>query len=131
MDSFVLRAVGHLRRNPEIVARGDTVHTRFCLVGHDYADKDEEGDAREIVTAVWFVASGPLGEALWRHSRKGDQLFVKAHVRQAVVADPQGVNHSHHDYVVTGFHFGAVSKFKGSQGTAPRSTGASSSKTSE
>jgi type IV secretion system protein VirB3 len=46
MNSFKLTAVGHLARNPELVAKGDTLYTRFCLVGNDYAGRDEEGAAR-------------------------------------------------------------------------------------
>ena len=41
MNSFTLTAVGHLARNPELVARGSMAYTRFCLVGTDYAGKDE------------------------------------------------------------------------------------------
>jgi single-stranded DNA-binding protein len=69
MNSFTLTAVGQLARNPELVARGDTAYTRFCLVGTDYAGKDDEGAAREVVTSLWFVAFGALGEAVARHSR--------------------------------------------------------------
>ena len=42
MNSFKLIAVGNLARNPELVAKGDTMYTRFCLVGNDYAGKDEQ-----------------------------------------------------------------------------------------
>ena len=61
MNSFTLTAVGHLARNPELVAKGDLAYTRFCLVGSDYAGKDEVGAPREIVTTLWFVAFGALG----------------------------------------------------------------------
>src|SRR3979411_3542288 len=80
MNSFTLTAIGNLARNPELVAKSDSSYTRFCLVGNDYAGKDEEGAAREVVTSLWFVAFGALGEAIARNSRKGDQLIVEARV---------------------------------------------------
>ena len=83
MDSFKLHAVGNLARNPELVAKSDTLYTRFCLVGNDYAGRDEEGAAREVVTTLWFVAFGSLGEAIAKNVRKGDQLIVEARVRSS------------------------------------------------
>ena len=91
MNSFTLTAVGHLARNPELIARGSMAYTRFCLVGTDYAGKDEEGAAREVVTSLWFVAFGALGEAVARHSRKGDQLVVEARVRANNWTDKQEI----------------------------------------
>ena len=81
MNSFNVTAVGNLAKNPELNVKGDTTFTRFCLVGNDYAGKDEEGNAREIVTSIYFVAFGGLGEAIARNARKGDQLIVEAHIR--------------------------------------------------
>jgi single-strand DNA-binding protein len=72
MNSFTITAVGNLAKNPELIAKGDTAYTRFCLIGNDYAGKDEDGAAREIVTSLWFVAFGSLGEAIARNARKGD-----------------------------------------------------------
>lgn len=112
MNSFTLTAVGNLARNPELVARNDTSYTRFCLVGNDYAGKDEEGAAREVTTSIWFTAFGPLGEALARNARKGDQLIVEAHVRASNWTDKQGEKQYDHSYVVDGFRFGAPGKIK-------------------
>jgi single-strand DNA-binding protein len=107
MNSFTLTAVGNLARNPELVAKGDTLYTRFCLVGNDYAGRDEQGGAREIVTSLWLVAFGALGEALAKNARKGDQLMVAAHVRANNWTDKQGAKQYDHDFVVEGFRFGA------------------------
>jgi single-strand DNA-binding protein len=60
MNSFTLTAVGNLARNPELVAKSETMYTRFCLVGNDYVGKDDEGAAREVVTSLWFVLSTQL-----------------------------------------------------------------------
>jgi len=112
MNSFTLIAVGNLARNPELVAKGDTSYTRFMLVGNDYAGRDEEGTAREIVTGLWFVAFGALGEALAGNARKGDQLIVEAQVRANNWTDKQGEKQYDHSFVVVGFRFGAPGKAK-------------------
>jgi single-strand DNA-binding protein len=123
MNSFTLTAVGHLARNPELVARGSMAYTRFCLVGTDYAGKDEEGAAREVVTSLWFVAFGALGEAVARHSRKGDQLFVEARVRANNWTDKQGDKQYDHAFVVQGFRFGAPGRLKREERDARREDG--------
>jgi len=48
MNSFALTAIGNLARNPELISKSDTLYTHFCLVGNDYAGRDEEGAAREV-----------------------------------------------------------------------------------
>jgi Single-strand binding protein family len=73
----------------------------------DLAGKDEEGAAREVVTSLWFVAFGPMGEAISRNSRKGDQLIVEARVRANTWTDKQGEKQYDHTFVVQGFRFGA------------------------
>ena len=112
MNSFTLTAVGNLARNPEFVAKNDISYTRFCLVGNDYAGKDEGGTAREIATSIWFVAFGAMGEALARNARKGDQLVVQARVRANNWTDKQGEKQYDHSFVVDGFRFGAPGKIK-------------------
>jgi single-strand DNA-binding protein len=123
MNSFTLTAVGYLARNPELVAKGNTAYTRFCLVGNDYAGKDEEGAAREVVTSLWLVAFGALGDAIARHSRKGDQLFVEARVRADVWTDKQGEKHYDQSFVVQGFRFGAPGRTKRDERDARRDDG--------
>ncbi len=112
MNSFTLTAVGNLARNPEFVSKNDTSYARFCLVGNDYAGKDEGGVTREITTSLWFVAFGALGEALARTARKGDQLFVEARVRANNWTDKQGEKQYDHSFIVEGFRFGAPGKIK-------------------
>ena len=112
MDSFTLTAIGNLARDPEPVTKNDTVYTRFCLVGNDYAGRDEEGSSREMVTSVWFVAFGSLGEAVARNARKGDQLIVAARIRANNWTDKQGEKQYDHSFVVTGFRFGAPGRAK-------------------
>jgi single-stranded DNA-binding protein len=81
MNSFKLTAIGNLAKNPELVAKGDVSYTRFCLIGNDFAGKEEDGSAREVVTSMWFVAFGALGEAIANNARKGDQLILDARIR--------------------------------------------------
>jgi len=112
MNSFTVTAIGNIAKNPELVAKGDNVYTRFCLIGNDYAGKDEDGAAREIVTSLWFVAFGSLGEAIARNSRKGDQLILDARIRANNWTDEQGERQYDHSFVVEGFRFGAPGKIK-------------------
>ena len=112
MNSFTLTAVGNLADNPEFATKNDRSYTRFCLVGNDYAGKDEGGSTREISTSIWFVAFGAMGEALARNSRKGDQLVIQARVRANNWTDKQGEKKYDHSFIVDGFRFGAPGKIK-------------------
>jgi single-strand DNA-binding protein len=112
MNSFNVRAIGNLANNPELIAKGDVSYTRFCLIGNDYAGKDENGSAREIVSSVWFVAFGGLGEAIASNARKGDQLIVDARMRSSNWTDEQGGKQYDHSFIVETFRFGAPGKIK-------------------
>ena len=84
MNSFMLTAIGNLARDPELTVKGETTYARLCLIGNDYAGRDEGGAEREITTSIWFVAFGALGEAIGRTARKGDMAPVtRANVRHA------------------------------------------------
>ena len=120
MNSFNLVAIGNLATNPELISKGETVYTRFCLVGNDYAGKDEEGSAREVVTSLWFVGFGGLGEAIAKNARKGDQLIVEARIRANNWSSEEGEKHYDHSYVVQGFRFGAPGKQKREEFEAAR-----------
>jgi single-strand DNA-binding protein len=112
MNSFTVTAIGNLAKNPELVAKADTAYTRFCLIGNDYAGKDEDGAAREVVTSLWFVAFGALGEVIANNARKGDQLILDARIRANNWTDQQGERQYDYSFVVEGFRFGAPGKVK-------------------
>jgi single-strand DNA-binding protein len=112
MNSFTVTAVGNLAKNPELASKGDTSYTRFCLVGNDYAGKDEQGNPREAVTSLWFVAFENLGEAIANNARKGDQLIVEAQIRANNWTDKEGEKQYDYSYVVQSFRFGAPGKIK-------------------
>jgi single-strand DNA-binding protein len=112
MNSFTVTAVGNLAKNPELAVKGDTTYTRICLVGNDYAGKDEQGNAREAVTSLWFVAFENLGEVIAKNARKGDQLIVQAHIRSNNWTDKDGEKQYDHSFVVQSFRFGAPGKAK-------------------
>jgi single-strand DNA-binding protein len=120
MNSFKLIAVGNLARNPELVAKSETLYTRFLLVGNDYAGIDEEGAAREVVTTLWIVAFGALGEAVAKNARKGDQLIVEARVRSNNWTDKQGEKQYDHSFILEGFRFGAPGPAKREEFEAQR-----------
>src|ERR1700761_471402 len=107
MKCFKLIAVGNLARNPEPVTKGDTLYTRFCLVGNDFNGRDDEGEAREVITSLWFTAFGHQGEVIAKNALKGDQLIVEAYVRANNWIDKQGAKQYDHDFVVDSFRFGA------------------------
>ncbi len=112
MNSFTVTAVGNLAKNPELAVKGDTSYTRFCLVGNDYAGKDDDGNAREVVTSLWFTAFESVGETIAKNARKGDQLIVQAHVRANNWTDKEGERQYDHSFIVQTFRFGAPGKAK-------------------
>jgi single-strand DNA-binding protein len=112
MNSFTLTAVGNLAKDPEYAVKGDTSYTRFCLIGNDYAGKDEQGNAREAVTDIWFTAFDNLGEAIAKNVRKGDQLIVQAQVRANIWTDKDGEKRYDHSFIVQSFRFGAPGRAK-------------------
>jgi single-strand DNA-binding protein len=125
MNSFTLSAVGNLARNPELVSKGERSYTKLCLVGNDYAGKDEEGATKEVVTSLWFVAFGPLGESIARNARKGDQLILEAKVRASNWTDDKGDKQYDHSFIIQGFRFGAPGKLKREELDARRGEDAS------
>jgi single-strand DNA-binding protein len=112
MNSFTLTAVGNLAKDPEYAVKGATSYTRFCLIGNDYAGKDEQGNAREAVTDIWFTAFDNLGEAIAKNVRKGDQLIVQAQVRSNNWIDKGGEKQYDHSFIVQSFRFGAPGRAK-------------------
>jgi single-strand DNA-binding protein len=115
MNSFTVTAVGNLAKDPELAVKGDTTYTRLCLLGNDYAGKDEHGNVREAVTSVWFVAFESLGEAIARNARKGDQLILQAQIRSNNWTDKDGEKQYDYSFVVQTFRFGAPGKIKREQ----------------
>jgi len=112
MNSFTVTAIGNLAKNPEFHTKGDTTYTRICLVGNDYAGKDEEGNPREVATSLWFVAFEALGDAIAKNARKGDQLIVQAQIRANNWTDSDGEKQYDHSFIVQSFRFGAPGKIK-------------------
>lgn len=112
MNSFSVTAVGNLAKNPELTVKGDTTYTRICLVGNDYAGKDERGNAREVVTSLYFVAFEGLGETIAKNARKGDQLILQAQIRSNNWTDKEGEKQYDYSFVVQSFRFGAPGKAK-------------------
>lgn len=120
MNSFTVTAVGNLAKNPELAVKGDTTYTRICLVGNDYAGKDEQGNVRETVTSLWFVAFENLGEAIAKNARKGDQLILQAQIRANNWTDKEGEKQFDHSFVVQNFRFGAPGRTKREEFAARR-----------
>jgi single-strand DNA-binding protein len=112
MNSFTITAVGNLAKDPELAVKGGTSYARICLVGNDYAGKDEHGNTREVVTSVWFVAFESLGETIAKNARKGDQLILQAQVRANNWTDREGEKQYDYSFVIQNFRFGAPGRAK-------------------
>jgi single-strand DNA-binding protein len=112
MNSFTLTAVGNLAKDPELAVKGEATYARICLVGNDYAGKDQHGNVREAVTSLWFVAFESLGEAIAKNARKGDQLILQAQVRSNNWTDSEGEKQYDYSFVVQNFRFGAPGRAK-------------------
>jgi single-strand DNA-binding protein len=112
MNSFTLIAIGNLARNPELTAKDDTLYARFCLVGNDYGGRNEDGEARQVATSIWFVAFGHLAESITKNARKGDQLIVTAQMKSNTWIDRQGETQYDYSFIAQGFRFGAPGKAK-------------------
>jgi single-strand DNA-binding protein len=112
MNSFTVTAVGNLAKDPEVGQKGDKTYVRIRLVGNDYAGKDSDGNPREAVTGIWFVAFDSLGEVIAKNARVGDQLIVSAHIRDDNWTDKEGKKQYDHSYVIQSFRFGAPGKAK-------------------
>jgi len=112
MNSFTVTAIGNLAKNPELTVKADTAYTRICLVGNDYAGKDDHGNVREAVTSLWFVAFDALGEAIAKNARKGDQLIIQAQIRSNNWTDSDGEKQYDYSFIVQNFRFGAPGKIK-------------------
>jgi single-strand DNA-binding protein len=120
MNSFTVTAVGNLAKDPESAVKGDTSYTKICLVGNDYAGKDEDGNAREAVTSLYLVAFDSLGEVIAKNARKGDQLIVQAQIRDNTWTDKEGEKQYAHSFVIQSFRFGAPGKIKREEMAARR-----------
>jgi single-strand DNA-binding protein len=123
MNSFTLFAVGNLAKDPELMSKGETAYTQFCLMGNDYAGKDSRGNVRELATSLYFVAFDNLGEAIAKNARIGDQLIIQAQVRANNWTDKEGERHYDHTFVVQNFRFGAPGKVKREEMSARRNEG--------
>lgn len=108
MNSFRLNAVGNLAKDPELTKTKTTTYVKFSLIGNDYAG-EEKG---EVQTTIFFVAFGPMAEALAKNARVGDQLIVEATIRSNNYKDKNDEMQYGYSFIVDGFRFGAPGKAK-------------------
>ena len=107
MNSFALRAVGNLARNPEVVSNDIVTVIRFCLVGQDQPGKDEPWAPREISTSLWFYAFDQIATSILANARKSDQLILEARLSAANKIAKDGNRLQEVDFIVTGLKYGA------------------------
>ena len=108
MNSFTLRGVGTLARNPEAVTSENVTAARFCLNGHDHTGDNERWMRREIGTSLWFIAFDDIAVSILQNACKGDQLIVEARPNAECKVDKDNRRHQEVDFIVTGFRYGAT-----------------------
>ena len=94
MNINKLLLTGNLVADPELT---DTKNGK-SLVKVALANNDsyltESGDRETITTFVDLQEWGKSAEALAKHAKKGQELFIEGQVRQEKWTDKQGANHS-------------------------------------
>lgn len=113
LDSFSVRVIGYLARNPEVLVSAEGTYCRFCLTSEDSTEDDAHGRFTVIVQSIWFVATHLIGAAIAESARKGDQLFVTGKIRKHHWTAKD--RNEDYTFVITGFRFGAR---KGGPGAA-------------
>ncbi len=98
---------GRLAETPDLETHGETKVVRFRLLRNEFAGKNEDGSRKERVVAVQFTAFGRQAEAVARHSLVGDQLFVKASLRNNQYTDNKGVERFGFNFDVEEVEFAA------------------------
>jgi single-stranded DNA-binding protein len=115
-NSFTVRAVGTLARNPELVTKKNSSFVRFCLIGNNH-NIDSNGVERPVVSTVWFLAFDGVAHDLIKHAKKGNQLIVEALVfGSTVVQEYYAIQQV--QFVVTAFEFGARARNGGNASSA-------------
>jgi hypothetical protein len=71
MNSFMVTGSGKLARNPERVPTIEGAYARFCIVEQH----------ENVVTALWCVAFGAVGERICKTAHKNDLVTVVGYRR--------------------------------------------------
>ena len=111
MNSFTIFAVGNIATDLELEGEGERVRVQVPLIGNDYAGKDDEGDALERTTQLYFTAFGAKAKAIAAHCRKGDQLIVHGRVQANNYSRANKMVYSY-NFIIEDFKFGAPGKAK-------------------
>jgi len=106
--------VGHVAAEPKMQGAGDKAVCRFTLMETDYAGTDKDnGEVREVTTAIQFVAFRKKAEAIVKNVRKGDQLIVNYRIRNNnYKPTPDAEMEYGFNFIVDDFEFGAPGKTK-------------------
>src|SRR3954466_12757576 len=64
MNSFKVTAIGRVAQPLELKGAGESQYVKVTLIGNDYAGKDSKGNAREVITTVYFTAFGSMAKTL-------------------------------------------------------------------
>ena len=106
MNSFKMTAIGRVAKDLELKETATTCITRVTLIAND------KYNGRETTNSVQFIAFGNTAKALVDHVRKGDQLFLEAHLKNNFWTDDNEQRHYDNDLIIDEFTFGAPGQIK-------------------
>ena len=109
MNSF--HFAGRLADGAELKQTAGGPVAKFRLIRNEYAGKDEKDDAKERIVAIPFVVFGARAEALSDHTRKGDQVIVRARIANNRYTS-EGTEHFDYNFIVEEWEFGAPGSIK-------------------
>ena len=95
MNLNEVKIVGNLAREPELchTSQGTSIVDISLGVNENYTNG--EGEKHQVTTFVDIQIWGKSAEALTKHVKKGEQLFVSGPLRQSMWKDPEtGKNRS-------------------------------------
>ena len=116
--------MGHLTRDPDLrfTPAGLGIAT-FGLAVNTLMGKDDDGNRKEETLFVDVVAFGKQAETITEYLKKGSPIFLEGRLRLRSWEDANGVKHSKHEVVLSGFQFLSSSKGSGSNSSEDTSVG--------
>jgi single-strand DNA-binding protein len=109
MDGFMITGAGFLGATPKLESKGTDRWVNLALMRDDFAGVGKP----KSQTTLYVTAFGDQASVLAGTCRKGDQLLIRAEVRQSNYVDGDtGATVYRHSYILRSFEFGAPGKEK-------------------
>jgi single-strand DNA-binding protein len=95
MNLNEVKIVGNLTREPELCHTSQGTSIVDISLGVNESYTNSEGKKHDVTTFVEVQIWGKSAEAVAKHAKKGEQLFVSGPLRQSTWKDPEtGKNRS-------------------------------------